>query len=157
MIKSLRRCWLLQSFCSRATNQIISTYQYYQVLITYFLFVNYQQNGDYNPFHRTIEKIKWHYTCTYNNTYMLVLYWTRTWWSGDDDETVKEGKRLILPGLYSRPLRSRESARNRERERKRGRERKKDTGTQALMEQRCFNQHGVGIYTVLQSSYSQQR
>ena len=23
-----------------------------------------------------------------------------------------------------------------------------------LMEQRCFNQHGVGIYTVLQSSYS---
>ena len=22
------------------------------------------------------------------------------------------------------------------------------------MEQRCFNQHGVGIYTVLQSSYS---
>ena len=30
------------------------------------------------------------------------------------------------------------------------RERKKDTGTRALMEQRCFNQHGVGIYTVLQ-------
>ena len=24
--------------------------------------------------------------------------------------------------------------------------RKKDTGTKALMEQRCFNQHGVGIY-----------
>ena len=30
-------------------------------------------------------------------------------------------------------------------------------GTQALMEQRCFNQHGVGIYTVLQGNYSQQR
>ena len=23
------------------------------------------------------------------------------------------------------------------------------------MEQRCFNQHGMGIYTVLQGSYSQ--
>ena len=39
----------------------------------------------------------------------------------------------------------------------REKEKKKDTGTQALMEQRCFNQHGVGIYTVLQGSYSQQR
>ena len=38
--------------------------------------------------------------------------------------------------------------------RERERERKQDTGTKALMEQRCFNQHGVGIYTVLQSSYS---
>ena len=37
----------------------------------------------------------------------------------------------------------------------RERERKKDTGTRALMEQRCFNQHGVGIYTVLQGSYFQ--
>ena len=38
-----------------------------------------------------------------------------------------------------------------EREGKREREikRKKDTGTKALMEQRCFNQHGVGIYTVV--------
>ena len=44
-----------------------------------------------------------------------------------------------------------------EREGERERERKKDTGTRALMEQRCFNQHGVGIYTVLQGSYSQQR
>ena len=34
-------------------------------------------------------------------------------------------------------------------EKKRERERKKDTGTRALMEQRCFNQHGVGIYTVV--------
>ena len=44
------------------------------------------------------------------------------------------------------PLHSRELARERERER--------EKGTQALMEQRCFNQHGVGIYTVLQGSYS---
>ena len=29
-------------------------------------------------------------------------------------------------------------------------------GNEALMEQMCFNQHGVGIYTVLQGSYSQQ-
>ena len=45
-------------------------------------------------------------------------------------------------------------------ERDRKKERQTDTGTtgtQALMEQRCFNQHGVGIYTVLQGSYSQQR
>ena len=33
----------------------------------------------------------------------------------------------------------------RERERKRN----KDMETRALMEQRCFNQHGVGIYTVV--------
>ena len=44
-----------------------------------------------------------------------------------------------------------------ESEREREKERKKDTGTQALMEQRCFNQHSVGIYIVLQGSYSQQR
>ena len=36
-----------------------------------------------------------------------------------------------------------------EREKERERERKQDTGTQALMEQRCFNQHGVGIYTIV--------
>ena len=83
---------------------------------------------------------------------LLVLYWTGTWWSGVYDERVKEGKRLTFPGLRSWLLRSRELARKRERERK------KDMGTQALMEQRCFiNQHGVGIYTVLQGSYSQQR
>ena len=76
---------------------------------------------------------------------------------------MKEGSRLIFPGLCSQLLHSRESARNRERDRERVRERerkeerKKDTGTQALMEQTCFNQHGVGIYTVLQGSYSQQR
>ena len=44
-----------------------------------------------------------------------------------------------------------------EKERERERERKKDMGTRALMEQRCFHQHGVGIYTVLQGSYSHQR
>ena len=32
---------------------------------------------------------------------------------------------------------------------KRERQRKQDPGTKALMEQRCFNQHGVGIYTVV--------
>ena len=64
------------------------------------------------------------------NSAGLVLYWAGTWWSRVDDETVKEGKRLIFPGLRSRLLRSRESARNREREREREREmeRKKDTG-----------------------------
>ena len=44
-----------------------------------------------------------------------------------------------------------------ERERERERERKQDMGTRALLEQGCFNQHGVGMYTVLQGSYSQQR
>ena len=42
-----------------------------------------------------------------------------------------------------------------EREGERERMRKTDMGTRALMEQRCFNQHGVGIYTVLQGSYFQ--
>ena len=36
-------------------------------------------------------------------------------------------------------------------------DRERETETKALMEQRCFNQHGVGMYTVLQGSYSQQR
>ena len=58
---------------------------------------------------------------------------------------MKEGERLIFPGLRRRLLRSRKSARNREIKR----ERKKDMGTKALMEQRCFNQHGVGIYIVV--------
>ena len=52
---------------------------------------------------------------------LLVLYWTGTWWSGVDDERVKEGKKLIFPGLCSRLSRSRESARDRERERERER------------------------------------
>ena len=60
---------------------------------------------------------------------------------------MKEGERLIFPGLRSWLLSSRKSARNRQIEREK--ERKKDMGTQALMEQRCFNQHGVGIYTVV--------
>ena len=58
---------------------------------------------------------------------------------------MKEGKRLMFPGLHSRLSRSRESTRNREREREREKERETDTGTKALMEQRCFNQHGVGL------------
>ena len=53
------------------------------------------------------------------STKVLVLYWTGTWWSGVDNEKVKEEKRLIFPGLRSRLSRSRESARNRERERER--------------------------------------
>ena len=36
-------------------------------------------------------------------------------------------------------------------------DRQTDTGTKALTEQRCFNQHGVGIYTILPGGYSQQR
>ena len=42
--------------------------------------------------------------------------WTGTWWSRVNDKKVKEGKRLIFPGLCSQLLRSRASARNRERE-----------------------------------------
>ena len=67
---------------------------------------------------------------------------------------MKEGKNNI-PWVTQPAFLLQGSARNREREREK--ERKKDTGTQAPMEQRCFNQHGVGIYTVLQGSYSQQR
>ena len=66
---------------------------------------------------------------------------------------MKGGKRLILPGLRSQLLHSRESARNREIKRKRGRDRQTDrqtdTGNKALMGQRCFNQHGVGVYIVV--------
>ena len=50
----------------------------------------------------------------------------------------------VLQGIS---LKKREVGVGRERERER--ERKQDTGTKALMEQRCFNQHGVGIYTVV--------
>ena len=58
----------------------------------------------------------------------------------------KPGQESELSG----PLCSKELARNRERERKnRKKEEKKDTGTKALTEQRCFNQHGMGIYTVV--------
>ena len=68
---------------------------------------------------------------------------------------MKEGKRLIFPGLMAAGFRV--PGNQPEIERERDRERKKDTGTKALMEQRCFNQHGMGIYTFLQGSYSQQR
>ena len=61
---------------------------------------------------------------------------------------------LCTPG--DQPEKEREK-RDREREREGERERERH-GTRALMEQSCcFNQHGVGIYTVLQGSYSQQR
>ena len=50
-----------------------------------------------------------------------VLSWTGTWWSRVDDEKVKEGERLIFPGLCSRLLHSRKSARSREMERKKER------------------------------------
>ena len=53
---------------------------------------------------------------------------------------------LCAPG--DQPEKERGRARARERERH---------GTRALMEQRCLNQRGVGIYTVLQDSYFQQR
>ena len=56
---------------------------------------------------------------------MFVLYWTGIWWSGVDDERVKEVKRLIFPGLYSRLPRSRESARNREREKEKKRKKER--------------------------------
>ena len=44
---------------------------------------------------------------------------------------MKEGKRLIFPGLQSWPLRSKESARNREIERERDRDPSSD-GTRVL-------------------------
>ena len=56
----------------------------------------------------------------------MVLYWTRAWWSGVDDERVEEGKRLIFPGLRSRLSCSRESARNIYRERDRDRDKKRE-------------------------------
>ena len=54
---------------------------------------------------------------------------------------------LCAPG--DQPEKEREGEKERERER----ERKQDTGSKALMEQRCFIQHCIGIYTVLQDSY----
>ena len=56
---------------------------------------------------------------------------------GDQPEKEREGKR------------EGKRERKKERERERERKRKKDTGTKALMEQRCFNQHGVCLYTVV--------
>ena len=72
-----------------------------------------------------------------------------------------------MPGQESElsgPPRSKELARNRERKRKNRKKEKErqtdrqiDIGAKALMEQRCFNQHDVGIYTVSQGGYSRQR
>ena len=67
-----------------------------------------------------------------------VLYWTRTRWSGVEDKKLKERAR----GRE----RNRETERERERRKERKEERKKDTETQALMEQRCFNDFSVSIY-----------
>ena len=63
---------------------------------------------------------------------LLVLWWTGTWWSGVDDGKVKEGKRLIFPGLCSQLSYSRESARNRDKEKERKKER-------TIVE--CCNEH----------------
>ena len=59
---------------------------------------------------------------------MLVVYWTRTWWPGVDDERVKEGKRLVFPGLLAgfhapgdQPEIDRKRGREREKERKKER------------------------------------
>ena len=46
-----------------------------------------------------------------------------------------------------------EGEREREREKERKKERKKDTGTQALMEQRCFNDLSVSIYRLLYKKF----
>ena len=46
-----------------------------------------------------------------------------------------------------------ERARGRGRERGRKKERKTDTGTQALMEQRCFNDLSVSIYRLLYKKF----
>ena len=58
---------------------------------------------------------------------------------------VKEGKRLICPGLCSRPSCSRESSRNRER--------KKETGTQVSGGARMLIEFCKSKYTVLQGSF----
>ena len=58
-----------------------------------------------------------------------------------------DSESLCAPG--DQPEKEREGERERGGERESERERKQDTGTKALMEQRCFNQHGVGIYTVV--------
>ena len=60
-----------------------------------------------------------------------ILKWTRTWWSRVDDKKVKE--------------REPEGRGEREREGKR----QTDMGTQALMEQRCFNDLSVSTYRLL--------
>ena len=63
---------------------------------------------------------------------------------------VKEGKRLIFPGLQSWPSRSGESARKRERERKKERRTRRP---KSLVEQGCFIEFCVSIYTVIQGSF----
>ena len=75
-----------------------------------------------------------------------------SWWS--------EGAECLLETVWEAQAgkwTQRPSALQRNSLRERERKRKKDTGTRALMEQRCFIQHCVSIYTVLQGSYFQQR
>ena len=67
---------------------------------------------------------------------------------------MKEGKRLIFPGLLSWTSCFRESARNRERERDREIEREKEGhGDPSLMEYGCFIEFCVSIYTILPGSF----
>ena len=68
-----------------------------------------------------------------------------------EDQAGKSTQRASA--LQRNSLRERERQRERDTEGERERERKQDTGTKALMEQRCFNQHDMGIYTVLQGSF----
>ena len=86
---------------------------------------------DHNKLWKILEemRIPGHLTCflrnlyggheaTVRNGHVLVLYWTGT---RVDNERVKEGKRLIFPGLHSQLSCSRESVRNREIEREKER------------------------------------
>ena len=60
-----------------------------------------------------------------------------------------EGLRSLGRKVNSESLCAPGNQPEKEGQRERERERKQDTGTKALMQQRCFNQHGVGIYTVV--------
>jgi len=64
---------------------------------------------------------------------------------GGPESTIRKWKR--------EPEGRREREREREREKERKKERKKDTGTQALMEQRCFNDLSVSIYRLLYKKF----
>ena len=75
-----------------------------------------------------------------------------SWW-GEGAECLLETVWEAQAGKWTQ----RPSALQRNSLRERERKRKTDTETRALMEPRCFNQHGVGIYTVLQRSYSQKK
>ena len=78
--------------------------------------------------------------------YVGVPKWTRTWWSGVDDKKVKEGKRLGYSAGLCAPGNQPESEIERERERR-------TWGPKSLVEQACFIDFCVSIYTVLQGSF----